>query len=95
MTTSKPTVISSTELATVAGSGGTGFGPAGRTCAPDTRNRWQMVAPTWLGGKPDPACTSHPGRVWFSKDALDGAPVGQRQFSPDAKRDISNLAGKL
>ena len=87
--------LSPTKLAAACGGAGTGFEPAGVSCAPDTRNRWQKVAPTWLGGKADPACTSHPGRVWFSKDALDGAPVGQRQFSPDAKRDISNLAGKL
>ncbi len=89
------TTISSRDLITILGGAGTGFEPAGVSCAPDTRNAWQKVAPTMLGGKADPVCTSHPARVWFSKDALDGGPVGQRQFTGDAKRDISNLAGGL
>ena len=89
------TTISITDLATITGGAGTGLEPAGVSCAPDARNAWQKVAPSMLGGKPDPVCTSHPARVWFSKDALDGAPVGERRFTPDAKRDISNLAGGL
>jgi len=95
MTTSKFSVLSSSELASAIGGAGTGFEPAGESCARDTRNAWQKVAPTMLGGKPDPACTSHGARVWFDKGALDGAPVGQRRFTDDAKRDIGNLSGGL
>ncbi len=95
MTTITSCVLSSSELAIVSGGAGAGFEPAGVSCAPDTRNAWQKVAPTMIGGKPDPVCTPHPARVWFSKDALDGAPVGQRQFTANAKNQISNLAGGL
>jgi len=95
MTTSKFSVLSSSELASAIGGAGTGFEPAGESCARDTRNAWQKVAPTWAGGKPDPLCTSHGARVWFDKNALDGGAVGQRQFTPDAKREIANHAGGL
>lgn len=89
------TTLSSRELSTIIGGAGTGFEPAGVSCTPDTRNAWQKVAPSLLGGQPDPTCTSHPARVWFGKDALDGGAVGERRFTPDAKREISNLGGQL
>ena len=89
------TTISITDLATIIGGAGTGFEPAGVSCAPDTRNAWQKVAPSMLGGQPDPACTPHPARVWFSNEALDGGAVGERRFTPEAKREISNLGGGL
>jgi hypothetical protein len=88
-------VLSSSELANACGGAGTGFEPAGTWCAPDTRNMWQRNAPSMLGGKPNPECKEQPARVWFSKDALDGGEVGQRRFTPDAKREISDFAGGL
>jgi hypothetical protein len=96
MTTSKFSVLSSSELASAIGGAGTGFEPAGESCTRDTRNTWQKVAPTFLGGKADPVvCTPHGNRVWFDKNALDGAPAGQRRFTDDAKREIGNLSGGL
>jgi hypothetical protein len=87
--------ISTIDLAAVTGGAGTGFEPAGTSCTADKRNTWQKVAPTLLGGRANPTCTTHPARVWFSKDALDGGEVGQRQLTPDAAHDLGNLTGKL
>ena len=88
--------LSSNELSTAIGGAGTGFEPAGESCTRDTRSTYEKIAPTWLGGKADPVvCTPHQARVWFDKNALGGGPAGQRQFTPDAKREISNLSGGL
>jgi hypothetical protein len=89
------TSISSIDLASVTGGASTGFEPAGTACPQDTRNIWQKVAPTLIGGRAAPACTSLPARAWFTKGALDGGEVGQRQLTPDAAQGLGNATGKL
>ena len=93
MTTSTR-ILSSLDLAAITGGANTGYDAPGTSCAPDKRNPWQKVAPTLLGGRPDPACNTE-GRVWFNKGALDGAPVGQRQLNESDAHDLGNLGGKL